>query len=162
MAIEKYVVRLDIAMHDAVSVRVVERIGDLTRYSNRFIGGKSAIRVELVAKRLPFYVRHYVIEESICFARIVERNDVRMPQSRYRLNFSQESLGPEAGSQLRMQHFHCDGPVVPQISCEIDGGHSASAYLALDLVAIGKRGPEPGFIHASNLHSKRGFAIVGY
>ena len=52
------------------------------------------------------------------------------------LNLAQEAVGSEGRSQFWAQNFYGDLAFVLEILGEIDGGHSAGAELALDLVPI--------------------------
>lgn len=54
-------------------------------------------------------------------------------------NLAQKPLGTEIGGQLRPENLQCDQPFVPKVLGQIDGGHTATAQLPLDLVAISKR-----------------------
>jgi hypothetical protein len=56
----------------------------------------------------------------------------------------EEPLGSERGGELGAQHLERDGPIVPEVVGEIDGGHAATAKLALDPIAIGQGGREEG------------------
>ena len=54
----------------------------------------------------------------------------------------EESLGAERGGELGAQDLERDGPIVPEVVGEIDGGHAAASELALDAIAIGQGGRE--------------------
>ena len=54
----------------------------------------------------------------------------------------EESLRAERGGELGAQDLEGDGPIVPEIVSEIDGGHAAASELALDAIAIGQGGRE--------------------
>ena len=56
------------------------------------------------------------------------------------LDLAQEALGADGGSELGAQDLERDGPIVPEVAGEIDGGHAAASELALDAVAIGQGG----------------------
>jgi len=58
------------------------------------------------AKRLPFDVRHHVVEERVRFTRVEERQDVRVLKRRRGLDFADEALGTDDRSELRPQHLH--------------------------------------------------------
>ena len=57
-------------------------------------------------------------------------------------DFLEESLRAERGRELGAQDLERDGPIVPEVAGEIDGGHAAASELALDAVAIGQGGRE--------------------
>ena len=60
---EQHVVRLDVAMRDAVRVGVGERVHDLHEDLHRVVDRQLAVPVEPVAQRLAFHVRHHIVEE---------------------------------------------------------------------------------------------------
>jgi hypothetical protein len=64
---------------------------------------------------------------------------VRVLQSRADPDLSKEALGSHHLSQIGMQDFERDGPVVPEVLGQEDGGHAAVSELALDPVPIGQR-----------------------
>ena len=65
-----------------------------------------------------------------------------MLQLRGRLDLAQEPLGAERGAEVGMQHLDRDVAIVLEVVREVDGRHAAGAELALDAVAVGKRGGE--------------------
>ncbi len=60
------------------------------------------------------------------------------------LDLAEKPFRPERRGQLRPQHFHGHRAVVLQVQREEDGRHPASAELALDAVAVSKRGLQSG------------------
>src|SRR5882724_11919878 len=70
------IIRLDVAMHHAMRVRVGKRIRDLDEDLHRIVDWELAVSREPVAQRLALDVRHDVIEETACFARVQQRQDV--------------------------------------------------------------------------------------
>ena len=71
-------------------VCVLERSRDLGGNSHRLVNRKLFLAVDPVAERLAFHVGHDVEQEAVRFARIVEREDMRVSQVRRRLDLSQE------------------------------------------------------------------------
>ena len=59
-----------------------------------------------------------------------------MLQASSHLDFPQESLGPERGADLEVQHLDGDRPMMFEILRQVDRGHSAAAKLTLERVAI--------------------------
>ena len=53
------------------------------------------------------------------------------------LDFAEETLDTERSRQLRLEHLHGDGAMMPQIAGEVHNRHSARSDLALDAVAFG-------------------------
>ena len=73
--LEKNVLRLDVAMNDAVAMRVVERARDLLNDAERIAGSEPSVARRSVAQRLAAYSRHHIEQHS---ARASESNSGRM------------------------------------------------------------------------------------
>ena len=133
------IIRLDVAMHHAMRVRVGKRIRDLDEDLHRIVDWELAVSREPVAQRLALDVRHDVIEETACFARVQQRQDVGVLKLGCGLDLPREPIAPERGGQLGAQHFDRDLAMVLDIEGKIDGRHPPRAKLPLDAVAAGQR-----------------------
>ena len=100
--------------------------------------------VEVVTERLSLDVRHDVIEEALDFAGVIERQDMRVGQSRGDFYLAQEPLGPERCGDFGPEHFDRDATAMLEIHRQVDSRHPAAPKLALDRVAAGERGFERG------------------
>jgi hypothetical protein len=60
--VQQNVLGLDVAVDNAVSVRVVERVGNLARDPYRFVDAELRLAVQLLADRLALDVGHHVIQ----------------------------------------------------------------------------------------------------
>jgi len=58
-----------------------------------------------------------------------------------RPNLGEEAGGAHDSSQIRVKHLHRDVPVVLQVACQVDRGHSTPPQLALDRVTVGEGAP---------------------
>jgi len=124
------------SVDDAVSVRVVERVGDLACNANRFVYAELRFPVELIAQRFAFDVRHHVVQEPVGRAGIEERQDVRVLETGGGLDLLDEAVATEDGGQLGLEDLDRDLAVVLQVFGEVDRGHAARADLMLDAVAV--------------------------
>ncbi len=140
--VQQNVLGLDVAMDDAVPMRVVERVGHLARDAHRLVDAELRLAVELLAKRLALDVGHDVERQSVGRAGVEQRQDVRMLERRRRLDLDGEPLGAEHGGELRLEHLDRDLAIVLEVRGEVDGGHAAGAQLPLDSVAVGERGTQ--------------------
>jgi hypothetical protein len=68
------------------------------------------------------------------------------------LDLTLETLGAKRCGKVGMQHLDGDGPIVLDVTREIDRGHAPATELALDLVTSGKRFTEFG----QDLRHRRG------
>jgi hypothetical protein len=152
--VQHHVFRLDVAVDDVVAVRVIERRGDSASETDNFVHGHELLPVETLAERLPLDVGHHVIEETIDFARVVQRQNVRMIQSRGSLDLAQKAIGPQRSGKLGMQDLQRNETLVLAILREVDGSHAAAAELAVDGVCLGEGGAK-AFERKRHLHIAR-------
>ena len=136
--VQQDVLGLDVAVNDAVPVRVVERARDLARDPHRLVDRQLLLAVEPVAERLALDVRHDVVQEAVGGAGIEQREDVRVLQVRRGADLGQESLGADHRGELGPQHLDRDLAVVAKIVGEVDGRHAAGPELPKDAVAFGE------------------------
>ena len=140
--VQQDVLRLDVSVDDAVTVRVVERPGHLASDPDGVGHRKLLLAMETVAERLPLDHRHDVEEERVGLSRIVEREDVRVLEIGGGLDLGEKPLGTDDGGELRSQDLDGDSAVVPEVLGQVDCRHAARAELALDAVAVGQGGGE--------------------
>ena len=67
---QENVLRLDIPMDNTTAMRVVECIRDVPRNLDRLVDPELRLAVQFVPQRLPFDVRHHVVQESVDFTRV--------------------------------------------------------------------------------------------
>ncbi len=127
-------------MNDAEAVGVLQGQRDLLGDADRRVEREAPLTDQQAAERAAGHVRHHVVEESIGFAGIEQRQDVRVIELRRDPNLVQEAIRAERHGQLRTQHL--DGDLTPmlEVTREIDGGHAAATQFALDSVAASECG----------------------
>ena len=59
------------------------------------------------------------------------------------LDLGQEALGADHCGELGAKHLERHPPVVPEVLGQVDRRHAARADLAVETVAVGKRGLKP-------------------
>ena len=136
---EHDVLRLDVAVHDAVAVRVGERARHLGGDPQRVFEGELLFPRQPVAQRLALDERHDVVQETGDRTRIVQRQDVGMLQPRGDLDLPEEALGSQGRGELGVEHLDRHGTVMLHVLGQEDGGHPTAAELALNRVAVGER-----------------------
>ena len=142
--VQQDVLRLDVAVDDAVAVGVVERVGHFGGDADRVVHRQLLLAAEPVADRFPLHVRHHVEEEAVRLAAVEERQDVRVLEIGGDLDLAQEPLGADDRRQFRPEHLDGDVAVVLEVLRQVDGGHAARAELALEAVAVGEGFGEAG------------------
>jgi hypothetical protein len=131
---EEQVLGLDVAVDDAVAMRVLERLRRLAGDTERVLDRELPLPPEPVAERFALDERHREPEASGRLAGVEDRQDVGMLEPRGEPDLSEEALGPERVRQLGMEHLERHRAVVLEVAGEEDGGHAAAAELALERV----------------------------
>ena len=142
--LQEDVLRLDVTMHDALAVRVVECGRHLRGDPDRLVDRQLLLVHDPVAQRLAFDERHHIEHGAVGLTRIVKRQDVRVLEAGRRLDFRQESLRADHCRELLAQHFDRDLAMVADVGGKVDGRHAAGADLALDLIASRDGGRQAG------------------
>jgi hypothetical protein len=65
-----------------------------------------------------------------------------MLQASSELDLAKEPLDSIGTAQLRPDHLHRNGTLVPEIAGEIDGGHAAGADLTLHRISAAESGAQ--------------------
>ena len=141
-ALQEDVLRLDVAVHDALLVRVLERIGDLARDPERVLDRELLLTVQSVAQRLPVHEGHHIEQEPARLSRVVQRQDVRVLQVCGRPDLGEKAFATQRGGEVRMEDLHRHAALVLEVQRQVDGRHPATAELALDAVAVDECGGE--------------------
>src|SRR6266571_4962772 len=141
---EQDVLRLHVPMDEPVAVGVVEPGAQLLGDAQRLVHRERFLAVEAVAQRSPGNVRLHVIQQPVRLTGVNEGHDVRMGEPSRDADLAQEPLGAERRDEAGAQHFDGDLAAVLLVFGEIDRRHTAPPELALDGVAVGKRGSEGG------------------
>jgi len=70
------------------------------------------------------------------YSAIEDGQNVGMLEAGGELDFPEKALGAERMGQLLVQDLEGDGPLVPEITRQVDRSHAALAELALEQVTI--------------------------
>ncbi len=138
-AAEKDVARLQIPMHDAEPVSLVERIGHLRGDAHRRRERQRASR-EAIGERLALEVLEHQEIETGVLADVVQRADVRMIE-----RGDGPRLALEAHAEVGVardvggEHFDGDQPIESSVTRPIDFAHAAGADGSLDDVRTESR-----------------------
>ena len=131
---EHDVLRLDVAMHDALRVRVAKCVGHFECDHDCVLDRKRPLPVETVAQRLALHEGHHIVEQAERGARIEQAEDVWMLELGGETDFALEPLPADGRGELRQQHLDGHLAPVPDVRGQIDGRHAAAPKLALHSV----------------------------
>ena len=135
---EEHVLRLDVAMDDAVAVGVVQGGRGLARDPERVAHRELLLAGEAGAEGLALDVGHGEPEPAGRVARVEHGEDVRVLEPGREADLAKEALGAESGGELGVEDLEGDGAVVLEVAGEEDGGHATAAELALERVTAAK------------------------
>ena len=135
---QQNVLGLDVAVDDAVAVRVVERQRCLARDAHRLANRQLSLARHPVAERLALHERHRVPELTARVARVVDGQDVRMLKLGSEFDLALESLGTERRGEIGEQDLEGDRPVALFVDGEIHCRHAAATELSIDAVPSGE------------------------
>src|SRR5437660_1668672 len=103
-----------------------------------FLDGQLLLAPQPVPQRFTVYEWHHIVEEPLCLAGVVQREDMGMGEARRDFDLAEEALGPEGGRQLGTEHLDRDGAAVLQVLGQIDRRRAAVAQLPVQRVTIGQ------------------------
>jgi hypothetical protein len=131
---QKDVGRLDIAVQDAIDVRVLQRIRDLSAEVEQQ-GERQRVSRQLGVERLALEQLHGQEELSILLVKTVDGADIGVVQARGGACLATKALRRLAvlGVGVR-QHLQRDQPSQPSVLGLVDNAHPAGAQLIEDLV----------------------------
>ncbi len=107
---------------------------------NRLVDRELLLAIEPAAQRFALDERHHVEQQSVRFARIEQRQQVRVLQVGRDPDLAQEPLDAEHRAEFRLEQLERDVAVVAEVAREVHGRHAADADLPLDAVPIRKCG----------------------
>ena len=121
---------LDVAMDEALTVRVIQREADLPPKLGHHAWRRGDERVQ----RAALDVLDHQIRPLVILADVVDRHDVRVVQARGGQGFALKPLARRI-VHIGKQHFDRNGALKARVQPAIDGGRGASPS-ALNFVAI--------------------------
>ena len=134
---EEQVLGFDVAVDDAVLVRVLERPGGIRGYPERDLDGKLALAAQPVAEALPFDEGHGEPELPGGLRPSRARSGCVGAGAGRPISISRwKRSGPSVWASSGWSTLSATGPLVPEIVRQVDGGHAATPELAFDLVAV--------------------------
>jgi hypothetical protein len=123
-----------VAMNNAVSMRRVERVGDLGPDSKHLVDRQRAAQ-QAVRQRLTRKMFHHEEVDAVLRADVVERADVRVGEARDRAGFVAEAfLTIGIGGEVGRQNLDRDRTIQPGVARFVDLAHAACPERASDLV----------------------------
>jgi hypothetical protein len=132
------VLRLNVAVHNAASMSVVQRIGDLAGDPQRVVKLQLLLARQPGMKGLAIDEGHDIVEHALRFSGVEQRQNVRVVESSGYRDFTQEALGAYAGDDLRPHDLERHFAVMLLILGEENRSHATPAQLARNPIAVWK------------------------
>ena len=118
-------------MHDAIAMRVFERVADLREQIDHERRSQLALRLNHPRHVCAIHILHHDVEQAARCAGIKDAHDAGMTELRHRLGFEPETIG-----EIRLgltdqgcgQHLDRDRAVQRQLARLIDRAHSAASH----------------------------------
>ena len=136
--VQENILRLDVPVYDALSVRVVQCTRDFRSNSQRIGNGKLLLAVESLSHRFAFHIRHHVVRSASQLAcvftndsRIDETQDMGVLEICGNSDLLEKPVSAEHRSELGVKNFYRDFAIVFRVVGEIDGCHAAGSELTL-------------------------------
>ena len=131
------VVRLDVAVHEIVRMRVRERFRDLAGHAQGLADREVPLLADIVLEGAARHVFHDDVVVAICHADIVDVDDIRMREACCRLGLTLEFIDEFLVLlELFMQDLDGHRPIEKAILCLVDIGHAASADQLFEFIAL--------------------------
>src|SRR5262249_8143162 len=119
--LEQDVLGLQIAVDDARAVRMVQGVGDLAGETYGLAYRNASVPVQSSAQGFALDERSDVVDETARFARVVEREDVRMNEASGDADFLEEAFAPMPCRVVDLQHLDRDAALMAEIVGEKHG-----------------------------------------
>ena len=125
---------LEISVHDAVPMRVVQGVGDPDRGAQRERQRQRAVFQPLGEGRA-LDILHHQKDGRTVFTDVMKRADIRMRDAGDGASFVAEPFDPAARrvDELAREQLDGDGPIEPRIARAVDFTHSPGAEQCQDL-----------------------------
>ena len=131
-------------MHDAVLVRRVQGLGDLSRDGRRLVNGQLPVRDPIRERRALDELHDQRMHASRLFEPVHDRN-VGMIQRGENLGFAMEAREPvRIGSERVGEHLDGDITIETRVAGAVDLAHTPGPQRAEDLVHTDPMYPPPG------------------
>ena len=136
LGVDEHVVRLDVAVDDAVAVREAKRREDLARVVDRDGHRRGPAREDQLLQRAAVEVLHRDVVRALGLAAVVDRDDVRVRQAGGVLRLAAEALDELLVARVTVvEDLDRDVPAELLVLGEVHVGHPAGAELPHDPVA---------------------------
>ena len=137
---DEHVVRLDVAVDDAVLVGVAQAGEHLHRDRDRALGRERALLLDDLLERAPLEVLHRDVRAAVGLAAVVDGDDVRVVEARGGLRLAPEALDELAVLGVALGHdLERDLAAEARVLGQVDRRHAADAQAPEHAVAAVER-----------------------
>jgi hypothetical protein len=131
---EQDVLRFHIPMNDVCRMGVCQGTRDVARNLNRIVDGELPLYAEAIAKGLPPHERQNAIRYVAHAPGVEQRQNMRMLEPCFDLDFLQEPLDPDRSRNFFPKDLDGDRTAMAPIDAFEHHGHPTSADLTGDVV----------------------------
>ena len=129
------VLRLDVAVHDALIMGVLQRAQNLRHKIDSFPGVDHTLLLDILLQGDALDIFHNDILQSVAVADVKDTDDIRMRQNSNRFGFIFESAAEIFVRQiLILKNLHRDNAIIDIVERFIYNGHTADADDLDDLI----------------------------
>ena len=143
--------RLDVAMHDAHRMGVVQAGADILEDRQLLPDADDALLPDELQQRLPQHVLHRDERTILVLADIEHRHDVGMLQPAGGSRFTSKALADGGIVEALLEQLDDDLPIDGRVTGEIHRAHAAVSDQPLDVIA-----PDDGWGHGHRPSDRRG------
>ncbi len=137
--VKQHVVRLHVPVDHAVPVRALQALGQLTGGPQGLVQRQLHLAPQPVPQRGTLHVGHDVVHQRAGLARVEQREDMRVAETRRDADLAQEAIGPQAQRDLRAQHLERHWAIMFQIVGQVHGRGAAAPQLPLHRIPARER-----------------------
>lgn len=134
--VNQNILRLDVAMHRALRMRVIQRLRHRLDNRHGCAQPERAVLLQHSVERTPVDVLHCEVTQVLLLSHIEDFDDVGVVQVPGSDRFALESPG-EFGirTQMRRKHLECNNPLQRGVQCPVDPRHTAAPDFGLNDIA---------------------------
>ena len=139
LALGENVARLDVPVHHAALVGVVERVHHVVQHAHDLAHVELRFPFEAGAERFALDEGHGVVEQLVVLAGRQQRDDMRVLELGGELDLTAEAVAVDAGGEVGREHLHDHFPAQRHVGGHEDAAHPGPLKLGAEFIRWGQR-----------------------